>query len=665
MLDQVTIPSSNYVPRPEDALVDAGKMRPVNPDNTPLDERVSMVMRFKEESESSAVRQEALKVWQEADRLLRGSQWKGQESQLSESGIGFVINKVYSIVEKLVSLLIENIPELEILPRNPDMVTLAEGLDNYVRHEYDRKNWITAFGIALKEAIAHKTSFLKVWWDPSDDGGRGSVRVDPISNYDLFLHDGAMIRDGQLQSKYIIHRMNKSKNEILGRWGVDPTGEYQRMAGVNSSRSKPSNVTNFVDGMRDERRLGGGGSSTGGASRSPHHQERKDTLELYECHYQDDSLILSEGYSERPVHKLKYPSGRIITVCNGMVINDVPNTAGFCMFVPLTTDPSVDSIYGPSVVSHLSGVQFALNKGFSQIVEHTERCSNPTLQISSATQGLNQDSNIRRPGARVVTAETEGGISWVDPPPLGPEVMQLINIALEIFEDISGVYEVSQGNTSPQARSGVAIERLQGAAKTRSNLRLTFTDQGIITVVRNACSLFLDNVKEDRQYRFLDEDTFNEQFGIFNASREVYPTRRAEYMKVQQQMDDAMYKLAVLSRTDPIRTAQLKPIVMQELAMLEQKKYEIAALPAHDLVSIDVRIQTGTRFMTKQQLAETSLILYEQKLLTPQTLLKALDYPGWRENLRMLAHKISMTHGNFRIPIYSRLHVLNRRWMSS
>lgn len=636
MLEQATIPSSN-IPPPEEYLVNTGRMRPSNPDNTPSDDRVEMVMRFKSESEDSATRQAAMRLWEEADRLIQGDQWAGHDNKRGEYQIGFIINKMYAVVEKLVSLLIQNIPEFEILPRESSMSQLAESLDNYVRHEYDRNNWIVAIGIALKAAIAHKTSFLKVFWDPHDDGGRGSARVDPVSNYDLYLDDGAMIRDGELQSKYIIHRMSKTRNEIIGKWGVDPTGEYQRMFGLQSERTKTSNITNFIDGMRNERELGSHGGYGDSSSRPPDYNERKGTYEVYECHYRDDSLVISEGYDERVERKLKYPAGRIITVCNGQVLHDGPNTSGFCMFVPITTDPSIDKIYGPSVVTHLAGVQFALNKGFSQVFEHTERCSNPTLQISSATHGLNQDSDISGPGGRIVTAETEGGVGWIDPPPLGPEVMQLIQLAIEIFEDISGIYEVSKGNTSPQARSGVAIDKLQGAAMTRSNLKLRFIDQGVIILIRNVCSLFLDNVKADRMFRFIDEDAYSEDYGVFNPAMMIFPTRRAKYMEVQKQIDDAKYKLTVLSRTNPVRTAQLRPLVEQELQMLEDKKYEIAALPAHDLVSIDVEVQTGTRFMTKEQLIEVSFILKELDMLTPQALFKAIDYPDWRNNLRMLA----------------------------
>ena len=636
---------AGFIPMsPEEWLVNQGKMLPTNPDETTADDRVSMVMRFKQEAETSAVRQKAVQMWREADRLMEGRHWSINEDKLSDYQIGFVVNKVFSVCEKLVSLLISNIPEIEIVPRMSSMDALAEGLDNYFRHEYDRNNWIVAIGIALKQAVAHRTAFLKVFWDTSGDSGRGEVRVDPVSNYDLFIHDGAMIKDGRLEAKYIIHRMDKTRNEVIGKYGVDPTGEYQRRhLNQETGQKRPSNVNNFIDGMREEMILGQGGSSAGktDSSRPPNYEERKETYEVYECHYKDDQLITSDGYDERQKRRLKYPTGRMITVCNSQLCHDGANPNGFCAFVPLTTDPNLGMIYGPSVVSHIAGVQFAVNKGYSQIFEHTERCCNPTMQISSLTQGITQDSNLRKPGSRIVTHEGRDGVGWIEPPRLGPEVMQLISISMEAIEDISGVYEVSQGETSSDARSGVAIEKLQTAAATRSNLRMTFVDEGIKVLVRNVCSLFLDNVKEERQYMFLDEDTMHEKFGTFDPQVQIIPTREAKVQALQTQLERSMYEMSIVERQEPAKAAEIAPMVRMELQALEQKIYETWTMPAHDLVSIDVRIQVGTRFMSKQQFQNMAMVLYELQLLTPQALFKILDWPGWRDNLRMLMEQQS------------------------
>ena len=191
---------------------------------------------------------------------------------------------------------------------------------------------------------------------------------------------------------------------------------------------------------------------------------------------------------------LEYPSGWILTVFNGHMLYDGPNRDVFCFFVPFTTDPDMAGIYGPSIINQTSGPQMALNKGFSQFFSDTELTADPILVTSSLSQGLNQDSNIRKLGATIVTAKTEGGASWLDPHPLGEGVLALINLAFDVMEDVSGVYEVAQGQTSQQARSGVAIDKLQTAAQTRSNMRSGWFEKGILTLYQNIISLFVDYV---------------------------------------------------------------------------------------------------------------------------------------------------------------------------
>lgn len=623
---------------PEQWLVSQGRLQARNPDNTLPAERAALVKKFLRESENSQCRTMALRYWEEADRLVKGYHWSDLVSGSDdyELEFHFVANLMYSIKEKLVSLLVEGIPELEFLERNPNHTEFAVQMDNYFRHEWERHNWMAALVIALDEAIKHRTGWLKVYWDVRADGGRGAVRVEPVSNYDLFLHEGAMIRDGKLASKYIIHRMDKSRNEVIGQWKVDPSGEFQKHLGQQTGRQDPSRP--FLDSVRDEAHSMRGGMSSS-QSRPPRHAERKEVFQVYECHYQDDSLVKSQGVDSTESAMLRYPAGRVLIECNGHLLHDGPNPAGFCMFVPFSVDPSVDAVYGPSIINQLAGMQMALNKCISQMIEHTERCSNPVLKISSLSKSLNQDSDIGKPGSRIVTMENEGGAAWLDPPALGIEVKELFAMMIELMENISGVHEVSQGDTSP-ARSGIAIERLQAAAATRSNLRSINFDQGLKTFARNVCSLFLDYENEDRQYRFLDEDSMMERHGTFNAKSMVTPTRRDKIAQLQDQMVAVRqdYMNIALYRSEE-EAAMLQEYYISLLEDLRREIYITQALPAHDLVSFDVRIQTGTRSMTQAARESRAFMLFELDIITEASLLKMLRVPNAHKMLQMKAEE--------------------------
>lgn len=636
---QATLP--NIPPQqldPKEWLVSQGRLQARDPDNTPPAERAALVKKFLRESENSECRQEALRYWEEADRLTKGYHWSDMVTGSADYQLDFhfVANLIYSIKEKLVSLLVEGIPELEFLERNPNQTDFAVQMDNFFRHEWERHNWMAALVIALDEAIKHRTGWLKVFWDVRADGGRGAVRVEPVSNYDLFLHEGAMIRDGELQSKYIIHRMDKTRNEIIAQWKVDPSGEFQRHLGMQTGRQDPSRP--FLDQVRDESSRMRGGMSTS-ESRPPRYPQKKEVYQVYECHYQDDSLVKSTGVDSTQPAMLQYPAGRVLTECNGHLLHDGENPSGFCLFIPFTVDPSVDAVYGPSIVNQLAGMQMALNKCISQAIEHTERCSNPVLKISSLSKSLNQDSDIGAPGSRIVTMENEGGAGWMEPPALGVEVKEILALMIELMENVSGVHEVSQGETSP-ARSGIAIERLQAAAATRSNLRSINFDQGLKTFARNICSLFVDNVNKDRQYRFLDEDSMMEQHGTFNAQAMVKPTRRERVAQLEDQMMQIRMDFTNIARYRSGEDAEmLQEYYIYQLEELQREIYIVSAMPAHDLVSFDVRIQTGTRSMTQAARESRAFMLFELDIITEASLLKMLQVPNAHKMLYLKAEE--------------------------
>ncbi|MDE0635976.1 MAG: hypothetical protein OXI43_09040 [Candidatus Poribacteria bacterium] len=85
-----------FVPMtPEEWLAQQGRMRANNPDETPADKRVSLVQKFKAESEKSARRQEYYQMWADADRLLEERHWTGHTDKLSEYQVGFIMNKSF------------------------------------------------------------------------------------------------------------------------------------------------------------------------------------------------------------------------------------------------------------------------------------------------------------------------------------------------------------------------------------------------------------------------------------------------------------------------------------------------------------------------------------------------------------------------------------------
>lgn len=633
----VSTPNQQQRLTPENYLVAMGQLQAQTPDNVKTAERAATVRNFYEKAEKSQKRMQAVKYWQEADRLVKGMHWQDILAiNQNKQKYNFVINKMYSIKEKLLSLLAEGLPEVEFLERNTNNTDIAVGIDNYFRHEWENRNWYTTLCLAIDEAIKHRVGFIKVYWDVNEDQGRGAVVLEAVSNYDLFIDERAIIKDGKLVAKSIVHRLDKSRNEIIAKWKVDPDGKFQDS--MNMKKKQGGNKQRpFLDAVRDEAHQARGGSDR--TSRPPGYKDMEENYVVRECHWRDDTLARMPGMNDTATQAMLYPSGRITTECNGHILWDKPNMAGFCMFIPVTVEPDIKEIYGPSIINQQSGMQMAVNKSFSQIYEHAERCANPTRRISLSAKNLNQDTDLEAPGATVVVSgDHEAGFSYAEAPPLGGEVSQSLTIALEVMEDVSGVYEVSQGEATPQARSGVAIDKLQTAARTRSNLRLSFLDQTLKEIARCISSLFLDFVSEDRQFKFLDEDSQQEMYGVFNAAALVFPSRMEKIAEIQQVMEKEVMKLhAARRQLPPDQYVQYEDYQMERLGMLKRMIDQVHNMPAHDLVSLDVRIQPGTRSMTRATRQNNALILAELDKIDDATLLKHMEFPNRHKVLKAKA----------------------------
>ena len=628
-----------------DMLAIQDKIPRENPDNTPDDGRVSLVMRFKQQSEDSARRKTCVERWREADRFIDGEQWGSEEkAKLDPHQAMLTINRIFPAQETRVALMTENLVQVEILPRDAADDTFARELDGFLIHEWERQGWSSVFAIVLWQSSAHSTSFIKTYWDIHAEGGRGAAKLEPMSNYDLFIHPKARIREGKLITKYVVHRFELTRNQILAIYNVDivesPPEVPQR---ARPTKGDPQTSGLLKDEATDTIFVTGkpSAATTKDASRAPDYEPMDDTFEVLECWYMDDERVETEEFDDvqRNGHKLKYPNGRILTVCNGRLLYDSPNELGFFPFVPITERPTISEIYPTSTISHLLQPQKEYNKRRSQISDHAELCCNP-IMIITGTAGIEADTDLHKPGSRHVSLDgytKDGGVWFLNPPPLGDEVGAGVSLAHQDIDEISGMHEVNRGEEPTQARSGVAIQHLQQSGKTRTSWHSDNNDVGLLQVYRNVISMYLDFVDEPRKYRFTSPESIEQDFGEFNPQSHVLPNRQKRIqelgMQIQQIEEQKMFvEDQGLSEEETLELMQMADSqiesLMQEIEIVEQ-------LPASDLVSFDISIQTGTRHLSLQALASMAISLYEMKVITAQTLLQSLRFPGWQKAIKL------------------------------
>ena len=354
-----------------------------NPDETTPDERVALVNKFFHEDSNSEVRQEAVKWWQESDRLFNGEHWH-DAGHMDSWRAKLTINLTYPVVEKYLSLSMEMIPQMEILPREPEDHILTKSLDKFFAHEWEQKNWFATFGMAIEKAIIRNIGFIKMFWDIHGDGGRGAVHIEAVPAYDIYLHKDAAIRDGVIQTKRAIHRFRMSREEIIKKYQVDPVQPVPS--------SGPTEYNREMTPVSDNPEVGGTRPVSGGNrnSQNPSKKEERqdDGFDVFECWYMDDSRVETaefdpiDGRATAPIQPLAYPNGRIITVANNVVLYDGPNQLGFFPLVALTPSPDTERVYRKSMLNHCASPQMEYNKRRSQISDHASLVSNPPIEIN-------------------------------------------------------------------------------------------------------------------------------------------------------------------------------------------------------------------------------------------------------------------------------------------
>lgn len=630
-------------------LSQRGAINRDNPDDTPRSEAVDLIRRFRQKSEDSELRQKAERWWQQCDRFLMGDQWDPlsgkDEQQAARWKARLVINKLHQVREKWVSLLMQNIPKAEFIARDPANSFIADTLDAFFAHEWERHGWTTTIGTVLKQVLAHGIGWIKIFWDVHDDGGRGTVKLEPVSNYDLFLDENAKIQGGELICKWAIHRFEMTREDIISNYEIDPGGALDiatpEEAATNGMPPK-SKFSQYVDNLN----IGGStrGSSSGGlnndiSARHPDHAQKTDVFTLNECLYFDDTRVEGPAVDNATggIPPLKYPNGRVMTETEGKLLYDDANRFGFNFYVPFCLSPDVERIYNPSIIYQCISPQQELNKRRSQIADHAALASNPVLVVTQASQ---VDQNfVPYPGAVIVSMDPhspDGGIRWLVPPAQSPEVVQSAVFSEQDIERIAGTDEIQDGQKTNQLESGVAVEHVQNASRTVPQMHTMFLDDNIKVLCRNIASLFLDFVDDDRKYRFMDIRQLQYQYGDFNPVQMLLPSRENAVAVVQQELDTLNNQLLYAQeQMSPEEYAELEGYIQQEMLARLQKIEQIWQLPASDLVSFDVALQTGTRSLTQEALQSLALQMYDIGLIIPATLLDALKFPNWEIALRM------------------------------
>ncbi len=165
-------------------------------------------------------------------------------------------------------------------------------------------------------------------------------------------------------------------------------------------------------------------------------------------------------------HRLKYPKGKIITVANGILLEEQAAVLGL-QYVKLDFVINPREFWGVTLQEHGMPMQDSLNRGYRTISDIADRCSTPR-EFINIMSGVDTEAITGEAGESVpVKGDPRMAVAWEQLPNIPSYLMDKVVFAKELLLDIYGWHEAMQGKQLPGQPSGKVIQRLQEAASPR------------------------------------------------------------------------------------------------------------------------------------------------------------------------------------------------------
>lgn len=435
-------------------------------------------------------RQRRVEWWRRAYQMVHNRTWAPTREIWMPSPTA---SEIYPIVAALVGWMTDQRPMLYLTPAaDPGvpvydmMSSVGRDLEKALEANWNNTQAVTQVEAALWDTLIFGTGFLKSTWNPALEGGLGDaemVRVDPWRFYP----------DPQGTSmdtcNYFIEARDMSLQELDRRWpGSSRLVREQSVAGAENIDRKPllgSNQSRYplanpagLNGNAPRYGLPGGGRQSVGDI-----YDRGVTV--YEAWIREHS---SEKWTDEDGRERDAVDDhwRVYVVAGNAVIMEAAATEiyghGRHPYSRLVSQ-DMGEFWGIALVDHLIPLQLALNRLLAAAQQHAELTGNPVL-LEDARSGITRTQVINRPGQRVQKA-TGSDVKWLDPPPLSPVVMQLIEFYQNQMERVSGLSAIVRGMAPTGRNAQGVLDSVQEAAFVRvraalRNLEVTLREAGTL-----------------------------------------------------------------------------------------------------------------------------------------------------------------------------------------
>ncbi len=560
--------------------------------------------------------------WLDYYHMFRGKQWKEQRPSYRHTE---VVNLIFRTIQSMVPIQVDARPRFEFLPEEPGDMELAAILNEAAEADWQKKNWGAQLLEAVYDSNIYGTGHSSMQFNPKLNFNRGDIEFKSEDIFYIFPDPDA--RDpnqdcpgyitavptavGKIKKKYpkvadfikpdLIDIMKGSKTDLGQMKFRSPVDPKIVMEGSSSmdlvDKDRSLLITCYL---------------------SPEHCE--DDYDEHEKIMRDP---VSGAETKEYEQTAKYPNGRKIVICNGVLCQDGPNDYDDGE-VPYERYPNYilpREYWGMSEVEQLEGPQKTFNKLVSFALDVLTLMGNPIWMIPS-TSGVDEENLTNRPGLNVVydgdrPPTREQGVQ------LQPYVLQLADKMAEWFDSIGGSQDVTRGVQPTGVTAASAISTLQEAAQTRVRQKARNLDYFLQDIGRHWLSRTMQFRTVPELYRLTNNEGVQKYFKMHVE----------KFDRTTDQVDPMTGETVQVPTGEQGHKVTVQPYTEGGVDPTQVKTFEMRG-------KMDVRVTTGSSLPFAKAEKEAKLLnLFDRGVIDDEELLKGSEYPNWQSVLARVQKK--------------------------
>ena len=350
-----------------------------------------------------------------------------------------VSNFIYSSIESMRPILFDNNPRFEAIPVTPEAMEYSLDITTALDYEWHRTNMQELLLANSIYTFATGTSIVMLPYQYSDrkkDGVDGEVTPIPVSPFNLYPDPLATnVEDAE----YLIYADYFHVNKLKAKY--PEKAEYLVGADVHFSEL----VNDRDSGARIDNQVL--------------------VLEVWCRDYTTIDVEEEENGQIVKKKKRKYPRGRVITSAPelGVILEDKENPYNSGRF-PFFLFKDIDvpfQFWGEGECKWLLSPQRQINDLYNQVIDNAKSTANMQW-IVDKNAGIPKGELTNRPGL-IIRKNPGTEVRRESPPSMPMYVQQMVETLKADVEVISGIHDVTRGQTPSGVQSAAAIVALQEA----------------------------------------------------------------------------------------------------------------------------------------------------------------------------------------------------------